>query len=296
LILIGGALPVTVGLAQSQTKTAVRPEFEVASIKLGTDCQRNRPGPRGPGVSSPGSLQMNCTTLDSLIQTAYVNFANGVSFSPQELEIEGGPDWIRSDQYDLAAKVGGNAHVAQMRGPMLQKLLEDRFQLKIHRETKEGAVYTLTVAKTGLKLRPTKEGSCVPWDPDHGPPAAVPGQPKPCRDFKPEMSRATVTVEAHGMTIADFFEAFSNFFLRQPVIDKTGLAGPFDFHVEFSRDLGLGVGGGKKGGSGDPAPPAESYGPSVPAALQDQLGLKIAPGKGPVQFLVIDHVERPSEN
>jgi uncharacterized protein (TIGR03435 family) len=90
------------------------------------------------------------------------------------------------------------------------------------------------------------------------------------------MSRTSVTVQAHGMTIAEFFKSFSLFFLREPVIDKTGLTGPSDFHLEFSRDLGLGVGGSKRGGGGVPALPDESSGPSIPAALQAQLGLKIA--------------------
>src|SRR5580693_5921628 len=105
--------------------------------------------------------------LDWLIQLAYVSFANGISYSRQELEIKGGPGWIHSDQYDVAATTEGKAGVAQMSGPMLQLLLEDRFQLKIHRETKEAAVYALTTARKGLKLAPAKEGGCVLRDLDH---------------------------------------------------------------------------------------------------------------------------------
>jgi len=86
-------------------------------------------------------------------------------------------------------------------------------------------------------------------------------------------------------------------FLQQPVIDKTGLTGLFDFRLEFSRDLGLDLGGGRKrGGGGDLGPRVESAGPSLPAALESQLGLKMTPGKGPLEFLAIDHVERPSAN
>jgi uncharacterized protein (TIGR03435 family) len=300
---IVGALAITSGSARSQPNADTRPRFEVASVKLATDCGRapNDPGPRGPGVSSPGRLEIHCATVEALIQRAYVGFANGASLNRAELEIRGGPDWIRSAQYDIAAKAGASAHVAQMSGPMLQELLEDRFQLKVHRETKQGDVYALTVAKNGLKLKPTTEGSCTPRDLDHWPPTPpAPGQPNRvvCGAFRsPPSTPGTMKFEADGMTIVDFFAMISTLLLQQPVIDKTGLTGLFDFRLEFSRDLGLDLGGGKRGGGGrDTAPRVEAAGPSFPAALESQLGLKMAPSKGPVEFLVIDHVERPSAN
>jgi uncharacterized protein (TIGR03435 family) len=308
LSLFGGALAITLGSARSQTNSDTRLQFDVASVKLGTGCGRNPndPGPRGPGVSSPGRLEIHCATVEDLIQRAYVGFANGVSLNRAELEIRGGPDWTRSQvfgsaRYDISAKAGGSAHVAQMSGPMLQELLEDRFQLKIHRETKQGDVYALTAAKNGLKLRPTKEGSCTPRDLDHWPPTPpAPGQPNAivCGSFRtPPSMPGMMKFEADGITIADFFAWISTLLLRQPVIDRTGSTGLFDFRLEFSRDLGLDLGGGKKGGGGgNIAPRVEAAGPSLPAALESQLGLKMAPAKGPVEFLVIDHVERPSEN
>ena len=275
----------------------------MASVKLATDCGRasNNPGPRGPGVSSPGRLEIHCATVEALIQRAYVGFANGVSLNRAQLEIRGGPEWIRSVQYDIAARAEGSAHVAQMSGPMLQELLEDRFQLQVHRETRQGDVYVLTVAKNGLKLRPTKEGSCTPMDLDHWPPPPpAPGQPSPvvCGAFRsPPSTPGTLKLDADGTTIAAFFANLSILFLQQPVIDKTGLTGLFDFRLEFSQDLGLNLGGGKRGkGGGDTAPRVEATGPSLPAALESELGLKISAGKGPVEFLVIDHVERPSAN
>jgi uncharacterized protein (TIGR03435 family) len=149
LSIFGGALAITLASARSQTKTDTRPQFDVASVKVGTGCGRSPddPGPRGPGISNPGRLEINCATVEALIQRAYVGFANGVTFNRAELEIRGGPDWIRSARYDIAAKANGSAHVTQMSGPMLQRLLEDRFQLKLHRDTKQGDVYALTVAK-----------------------------------------------------------------------------------------------------------------------------------------------------
>jgi uncharacterized protein (TIGR03435 family) len=145
--------------AQSPEKTAP-PKFEVASIKRDPACRSHDERP----ILSPGRAQWNCMALDRLIQLAYVSFANGVSYSRQELEIRGGPGWIHSDRYDVAATTEGRAGVAQVSGPMLQSLLEDRFQLKIHRETKEAAVYALTVSRKGLKLAPAKERGCVPRD------------------------------------------------------------------------------------------------------------------------------------
>jgi uncharacterized protein (TIGR03435 family) len=301
LILTGGVLAIAVGLAQSQKETAVRPKFEVASIKLDTAC---RGVPEGPVPPSPGRLQVNCRTLEELIQVSYVTLAKkGVRVSAQELEITGGPGWIHSDRYDLAAKAEGNPGVAQMNGPMLQTLLEDRFQLRIHRATKEGAVYALTVAKNGLKLQPAKEGGCVVRDLD-GPPPPAAGEPRPnfCGQMMIGGMGQYLTLEGHGMNMAEFTDGL-NFdgVLDRPVIDKTAFTGLFDFYLKCERGFMGFKGGGKKGGGRnpgvDPASPVEITGPSILAdALQQQLGLKLMPEKGPVEFLVIDHVERPSAN
>jgi len=296
-ILIGSILAIALGSAQPQKRTAVRPEFEVASIKLDKGCEDYREGHDERPVPSPGRLQMNCMSLDRLIQLAYLSFANGASFSRQVLEIMGGPGWIHSDQYDLAAKAEDNAGVARMSGPMLQTLLEDRFRLKIHRETKEAAVYALTVAKSGLKLQPAKEGGCVARDLDHLPPPIAPGQMEPhlCDEVVIRMSGEYLTIEGHGMKMAEFTQGISfDPLLDRPVIDKTGFEGLFDFHLKCSRRLR--DGGGKGGGSGSPVVPAEVPGSSISVALQEQLGLKLVPEKGPVELLVIDHVERPTAN
>jgi len=138
-------------------------------------------------------------------------------------------------------------------------------------------------------------------DLDHWPPTpSAPGQPNIviCGAFRtPPSTPGTMKFEADGMTIADFFAISSTLLLQQPVIDRTGLTGLFDFRLEFSQDLGLDLGSSKKGGGGrNTAARVESGGPSLPAALESQLGLKITPAKGPVEFLVIDQVERPSEN
>jgi uncharacterized protein (TIGR03435 family) len=122
---------------------------------------------------------MQCNTVENLIMMAYVFFQNGSSPTIKRMPVTGGPAWIRSEYYAVNAKAEGAAPVAQMMGPMLQTLLEDRFKLRIHHETKEGPVYVMTVAKGGSKLQPAKEGSCTPLDLNHLPPPPAAGQPPP---------------------------------------------------------------------------------------------------------------------
>jgi uncharacterized protein (TIGR03435 family) len=298
-ITIFAAACLAIAVAQAQTSSAVRPKFEVASIKLDKTCD-GRVGHDTPPVVSPGRLQLNCLSLERLIQFAYVSFANGVRFSRQVLEITGGPNWIRSNQYDLVAKAETNAGVAQMSGPMLQTLLEDRFQLRIHRATKEGEVYTLTIAKNGPKLEPAKEGGCTPRDLDRFPVLVAPGQPRPifCDEVMELGDRRVEMLEGHGMKMTEFAQGlvFEGVLLDRPVIDKTGFTGVFDFYLRFAQ-VDSGDGGGKGGGRGNPNPgPVESSEPSIFEVLEKQLGLKLVAEKGLVEFLVIDHVEKPSEN
>ncbi len=230
--------------------------------------------------------------MKSLIQTAYVTFADGhLSLLPQTVSIEGGPAWINSDRYQISAKAEGTPSEAMIGGSMMRALLEDRFKLKIHRESKEMAVYALTVAKGGPKLQPFKEGSC--WKPlgdaevRSGPPPGL----QMCRMPVPESKGPNVTLDAQGMGLFEFSVWFG---LDRRVIDKTGLVGLFNLHLEFAPDQST-------PGMGpllDPlaAPLDPTGGTSIFTAIQEQLGLKLEPAKGPGEFLVIDSVERPSEN
>lgn len=155
-----GAFVLGAGLAQPQTDRATTPKFEVASIKL---CRADSiAGDRGGGSvgePSPGRLNLNCQTLMGLIRMAYVSFANGHLNPAASVPISGGAAWINSDRYSINARVEGTQSQGTMRGPMMQALLEDRFNLKIHREAREILVYALTVAKGGPKLQQFKEGS-----------------------------------------------------------------------------------------------------------------------------------------
>lgn len=233
--------------------------------------------------------------MTALIIYAYIQYANGRS-NPWwlflETPLKGGPSWIGSDRYTINAKAEGTPSGDTMSGPMLQALLEDRFKLKIHRETKEIPVYELTVAKGGPKLKPFKEGSCVPIDP-----ANLTGEFPPLAAGEKRCSSLTVpkgpanngwlvmTMDTQGISVEHFSKLLQ---LERPVINRTGIAGRFDFHLEYAFASGR--------GSAPTAPLDEtSVGLSV-FTVVEQLGLRLQPAKGPQDSLVIDSIERPIEN
>jgi uncharacterized protein (TIGR03435 family) len=153
-------LAAVAALAMSASTQTISPaEFEVATIKLNPSCG----GGRG-GNPTPGRLDLECQTLENLIQTAYGAFAKPVP-NLQRLRIRGLPTWATSDRYNITAKATTAAPaVWQIFGPMLQKLLEERFALKLHREAREGAVYEMIIAKGEFKGTATPQGSCISLD------------------------------------------------------------------------------------------------------------------------------------
>ena len=274
-------------LAQSAAAVTA-PRFEVASIK---PC---KPGAESGGDASPGRVRYGCALLADvdnlgLIQRAYVRFAGGHSNPVRVLTIVGGPKWIHSEFFAIDANAEGHPSMETMEGPMMQALLEDRFKLKIHRETRQGPVYDLTAAKGVSKLKPFQEGCCAPPPSSRPFPPLPPGQEYCKRVVSPEGS-----VDADGSTLADFSGLLS-LILDRPVIDRTGVRGSFDIHLAFSPDdlTSARLPGSVAGSS---AADADSHGPTVFSAIQEQLGLKLVPAKGPIDVLVIDHVERPSAN
>jgi len=211
-----------------------------------------------------------------------------VTPNSRKIPIVGGPGWIRSDQFDIHAKAEGNPSGSVMMGPMLQSLLEDRFQLKIHRETREGPVYALTVAKGGFKLQP-RTADCPPpptFDPANPPnPAAMraaASAPDAC-GMRMTTGQNRI-VEFKGTTIASFATNLSLNVTDLPVIDRTGITGLFNIHLEFRADDFATTDAPATGG------------PSLFTALEEQLGLKLERTRGPSDVLVVDKVERPSEN
>lgn len=278
------------------SQTAPRPEFEVASLKVNNNCGNSRNGGRDP---SPGRVNVECIPLRSLMRVAYGTFADGGSFKPARLEVTGGPSWLDSELYNLDAKAAPGTSLDVMFGPMLQVLLEQRCQLKVHKETRQLPVYELTVARGGPKLHAAAEGSCVPIDRTHVPAAKDPGRPEPhyCGARLVSASGIGQAVDGYGMTMVEFSSRMLLGFTDRPVIDKTGLPGRFDIHLEFARDVQQATPVfGEHDGPDAPAPPPEGAGPSIFTAVQEQLGLKLLPAKGPVEVLVVDRVARPTEN
>jgi uncharacterized protein (TIGR03435 family) len=278
-----GLLNAPPACAQSPAESS---EFEVASIKI------NARGGSGAYVQAlPGRLVMANFSLRSLIIFAY-----GV----KDYQISGDPPWISSDRYDVQAKAEGNASVKKMEGSMLQRLLEDRFKLVLHRETRQLPVFELTVAKDGAKLERSKEGGCIPYSVESPPPlspARGDSRPTFCGFPRLAVDGLNRTLEGAGVSVAELAMSLSRSELRRTIINKTGLAGTFDVHLKWTVDATTGTPGlGISDHPGTAQPPADPGGPSIFTALKEQLGLKLDSTKGPVEVLVVDHVEKLSAN
>ena len=285
--LVGSAIVTTAVLVAATTfalfgQPAARPKFEAASIKPSSTTNYRMVRPL------PGRLEADAT-VRLLMQNAY---------TVQPFQIVGGPDWIDSAKYQVEAKAEGNANRAQL-FLMLQSLLEDRFQLKIHREMKELPVYTLGVARSGPKLPSPKDGNCDTAGPD-APPEWAGGRmrpPQPGQASSARCGEVTVALGASGarmqggkIRMSEFVRMLS-MLLDRTVIDKTGYTGLFDLRLDFLPDDAT---------PPVPAPPPGAAplgsGPSILTAIQEQLGLRLESAKGPVEVIVVDHIERPSAN
>jgi uncharacterized protein (TIGR03435 family) len=234
--------------------------FEVASIKP------TPPTVLGKRIAAPGNrLILDGLSLKELIRLAYG--PGGGSSLPPDL-VGGGPNWIDDVRYDVEARAEGNA-TQQQRLEMLRTLLAERFKLRFHYESKETAAYVLAVGKNGLKLKERKPG-------DDGEPFTIRDMGSlhfVCRDIS--MARLAMFLESSV--------------LARPVAEKTGLSGTFDFDLSWRPD------DSQFGGRFARAKEAESDLPDLFTALR-QLGLRLDAVKAPVQFLRIDHAEKPSEN
>ena len=233
-------------------------KFEVASIRLHTGLLI-----MSGGINISGSrVDIPASSLSALIASAY-------DLKPYQLE--GGTEWMRSDLYDISAEApAGTVPTEQQAKQMLQKLLAERFQVKLHPETREKAVYALTVGKSGPKLKENPAG---------------PGIAKFNRKGR------DVEIVFMGTPIDSLIAQLPRMpGVDRPVLDVTGLRGKYDFTFSLT-DVQLGM---KVEQNGIPAADSESA--SVFTALQDQLGLRLEPRKAPIPVFVIDRAERPSEN
>jgi uncharacterized protein (TIGR03435 family) len=276
----GAALMVLCRAQSSAPKT-----FEVASIKR---CPSNeRQGTNGGETRRDGTLLKHCATLRELIQSSYILFADGTRHGGYGLTaIEGAPAWIDSERYEIAAKAEGSPDSYIMEGPMMQGLLAERCKIKVHRETKDAPVYILTVAKSGLKV-PTAKQNC--WTPGKDPrPEHSAGKPMFHICGQPHFIQNGF--DLIGDTITDFSYVLSltpKYRLDRHVIDRTGIAGNFDFHLEWPPESPP----SDPGGAAPRIDPFSAFQPGL-----QKLGLKLTPGKGPVETLIVDHIERPSAN
>jgi uncharacterized protein (TIGR03435 family) len=284
-------VPLVIGIIgapriRAQSPSATTPKFETVSIK---PCPAFRKSSTAYSPSNPTGLsrtwRSECTTVQYLVRQAGLN-GNGHANPLSYVTVTGGPAWTRSDLYEIEVKAEEPQSPIMMNGPILQAILEDRFKLRVHRETREVPIYELMVVKGGPKLQPF-QGTCTPWDYDHPNPG-----PQQCATSR----RTSHGVDMKGWTIADLLYFFV-VTLDRPVVDETKVTGRYDFHLELPENPKFFRRARGKPAFGDPAVPATD--PSIVSEIKtgiEKLGLNLEPATGPGEFLVIEHIERPSAN
>jgi uncharacterized protein (TIGR03435 family) len=259
--------------------TAPKYQFEVISIKP----TQTRGSSFVSGFTADGYRASHDTIMLVIVQ----------AFGVSAFSITGAPPWLSDESYDIEAKMDeATAEAMKAMSPdqrkaaqrqMLQAMLADRFALKTHSETVDGSVYALTTGKDGAKLQAADPGKAFQlMGPDGGSVSGV--------ITRGRGSEGGRRLNATSVNMAYFVKALT-VELRKPVIDKTGLTGTYDFTLEFAPEQAPRAESDDSG-----APPSEPGAASIFTALQQQLGLKLEAGRGPVQKFVIDHIERPSGN
>jgi uncharacterized protein (TIGR03435 family) len=325
--------------------TTTKPQFEEASVRP-CDPDNLPPTPdggRGGGANSfqmtPGRTHALCMTLATVIRHAYgygpagLDFLNeggrgrGMSLNnvyglgvENGVRVRGGPDWVRSERYTIEAVADDAADAATMQGPMLQALLEQRFQLKAHIEAEQVPAFALTVASGGLRIKPMEDGACSREplsDAVKAERARIHGRPtgpvlitealrlgiKPtCGTLYGERNGPNYRWEhvAQGPGSVAFGIGSA---LEARVVDRTGITEKFIFAWEFGPDVStpgvlreMTTEKTWVPGPGWDGPSTLPKAPSIFTALEQQLGLKVEPIRVPREFIVIDRVERPSPN
>jgi len=233
-----------IAVAPSARAQSSRPQFEVASVKAA------KPSDTGFMDTTPGRFVATGIPLRILLKEAY---------DLMDAQIDGGPDWINGDLWNVEGKAAPGETDESKITKMVQSLIEERFQLRFHRETRELPVYELTIPKGGPKMKVS----------------ANPGTPHG------RMGRGSI--EGTNFTVEILVKVLAHE-LDRPLIDKTALTGKYDMKLQWSREFDR---------SGNAPAPDQ---PGLFTALQEQLGLKLESSKGPVEVLVIDFVSKPTEN
>jgi uncharacterized protein (TIGR03435 family) len=278
--------------AQLREASGPLPSFEVATI---------RPSAAGNTprlfIWGPARLTIQNHSLKEIVKFAY-----GIN---SDLQLASDPKWVDAEKFDIEAKAEDSQVEALKKLPldermyqwqlMLQSLLDKRFKLKVSYQTRELPVYALVVAKDGPKLTEVQGLKLVDG---RLPPPPDPGAKLPPGTHLPNLKTGKGRLEASAFPMS----AFSSWMSRQPeaggrmVLDETELKGSYDFTLRWTPDNADPTFNGDDGRVPAGASSSESFEPSFFTALQEELGLKLKPTQGNVQVLVIDHVERPSEN
>jgi uncharacterized protein (TIGR03435 family) len=293
-IAAAGLLTITLALSQSrlaaqsplpaQAPAAVpQLNFDVVSVRQNKSGSKEMT--RQSSADTDGITMTNVPLFLIVFYAYHINDANLAT---------GIPDWAMTERYDVIAKVAPSDVSAYQkltntqRGQMVQKVLADRFKLQTHRETKDRPVYALVIAKGGIKMKEAKPGDTYPNGVKPSPNGFVHG----ATIFATGPGQLT----GQGASMADLALTLSNRnqeSFGRIVVDKTGLAGKYDFTLQIAPDQ---TGAKPDGADGQQEATPGTTGPSIFTALQEQLGLKLESATAPTEYLVIDHIERPSEN
>ena len=263
LMLAGSLAPRWIAFAQQQP----RPSFEVASVKPGN--------PDNPQVCVCVEPPVRFFSINATLKMLIVD-----AYNVRNHQISGGPNWLDSAKFNIEARMPRATPIpAELDGPpqilrlMEQSLLAERFKLAVHRETREEQVYELVIDKGGPKLKESTDTL------RSGVPQGI--------GFN---GRGHLTGAAAHMSL--FANGLSQV-LGRTVIDKTGLTGRYDFTLEWAPDTGL---PGARPDGPDAPPPPDPNSPSIFTAIREDLGLRLQSASGPVEIIVIDHVEKPDAN
>jgi len=276
--------------------------FEVASVKP------SNPNPTGPLGATPmvlpalGRLTAQNVTLRMLVMTAY---------DKQPFQIVGGPSWQNANKFDITARATDAAATLDQMRVMLQGLLADRFKLKAHTETREVPIYALVVARDNGRLGPKLKASsdvCPDFKEQQQKMleaiakggigalqsmAGQPGENKPCSmtNIPPTAENPAIGVRATGQSL-DLLVLLLTQLSGRPVVNKTGLTGPYDFELTISLQTLAAV--YQEIGVPLQLPAGLPEGPALMTTVQEDLGLKLDSQRGPGEVLVIDSAELPA--
>jgi len=268
------ATPYSQAQAPPEATGAGRPVFEAASIKRNVTVSDQASVRTQPG----GRLTVNNNSLRNIVRNAY---------NVQNFQIVGGPDWINTDRWDIVAKAESDVPPPQLL-IMVRNLLADRFKLVVHTEMRETAVYALVLTRSDGRLGPQLRPSTVDCAAlmasfqarKETPPNTINGRPA-CGTRVTAGNMMTTSTR-----MADLARNLAPMAGR-PIVDRTGLTGTYDIDLTWAPD--------PQGAPGT-APAPDGDRPSLVTAVQEQLGLKLESQRVPFETLVIDSVERPTED